>query len=109
MDGDSRLPYGTVEDAGGQYNYYVECFVVSDIADKGLVRKLWNISADEAGPLTLTETRAVKKVSYGLNDSGDLRKGHFAETMRFETIMRITVKPGFTNIGFSSMKKEAVA
>lgn len=99
---------GILEDPAAIYNYYIECFVVSDIADKALVRKLWNITVSETEELILTETYPIKHISYGLNDSGDLKKDYFYGFTQFTTIMRITVKPGFHNIGFSNITKEVL-
>lgn len=106
---DWDITNGILEDPAALYNYYIECFVISDIADKALVRTLWNVAVSETDGLTLTETHPIKHISYGLNDSGDLKKDYFSGFTQFTTIMRITVKPGFHTIGFSKLTKEVLA
>ena len=96
---DADLKYGIVEDASLAYNYHVECFVYSYIANKQLVRQLWNISVQESKDLLFTKTDTFN-VAQDAALFKDLKKSYSKTSMVYITFVRISVKPGLSNIGF---------
>ena len=106
---DWRVPYAVVEDASAPYNIYVECFVRSDIADKALVARLWDVSVREENPLCFVERRGLTTPDW-VNRQGDLKRQYVFARPQYTTFMRISVRPGFNNVRFSDFyaEKESV-
>lgn len=100
----AKMTYGIVEDSSAKYNYYVECFVYSSIADKSLVKRTWGISIKEGDTLLFTETNAPYIARRWFDSYGDIKKKGGDDFVWYVTFMRITVKPGCNNIVFSNNK-----
>lgn len=97
-----KIPYGVVVGQSAEHNYFVECFVYSDIADKQLVKRTWGVSVAESDGLTLTESKAPYLNKY-YNETGDIKKGSYnkandEKSQYYTTFIRITVKPGFGDV-----------
>lgn len=96
------MVYGVVEDADLPCNYLVELFVWSDIADKALVKRWWNVSVDEEQPLTLTRTYDYRKAG---SEFDELKKVPVGTPNYFVTFVRITAKPEYSKkIEFHNIK-----
>ncbi len=97
-----KIDYGVVVDESAECNYYVECFVYSDIADKQLIKRTWGVTATEGDVLTLVESKAPYCNRY-YQDIGDIKKGSYNKEQdyifNYYTFIRITVKPGFDRVG----------
>ncbi len=102
---DWRVPHAVMEDAAAPYNIYVECFVWSDIADKALVARLWNVSVREENPLYFVERRGLALPDW-LNQQGDLKRQYFFAKPQYTTFLRISVRPGFNNVRLSDMNED---
>lgn len=101
-----KMTYGVVEDPSAEYNYLVECFVLSEIADKALVKRTWGMKVQEGSTLSLTETEAPN-IAYRMYKSyGDIKKNGGDDHIRYYTFMRITVKSGYDRIVFSNNEKK---
>ena len=104
---DWRVPHAVMEDASAPYNIYVECFVWSDIADKALVARLWDVSVREENPLYFVERRGLAAPDW-LNQQGDLKRQYFFAKPQYTTFLRISVRPGFNNVRFSNISEEVM-
>ncbi len=103
-----KIDYGIVADESSEYNYIVECYVYSDIADKQLIKRTWGVSVTEGDVLTLAESKAPYCIrSY--QDFGDIKKDSYNEESNimscYYTFIRITVKPGFDSVGLEVKSK----
>ena len=101
----AEIRYGSIENPQTDFTYYVECFVCSNIADKSLVKKLWNISVDEGESLILKQT---KSIIYAGPETfmGDIKREFYERInygVLYKTFARITVKPGHDDISFTYM------
>ena len=104
---DWRVPYAVVEDASAPYTIYVECFVWSDIADKALVARLWDVSVREENPLCFVERRGLTTPDW-VNRQGDLKRQYVFAWPQYTTFMRICVGRWFT-VRFSDFYAEKVS
>lgn len=101
-----KMTYGVVEDPSAEYNYFVECFVFSTIADKSLVKRTWGMTVLEGSTLSLTETDAPYIAKRWYDSYGDIKKKGGDNFVLYDTFMRITVKPGYDRIVFSNNEKK---
>ncbi len=96
-----EITYGVVGDVNAEYNYRVECFVYSDIADRELVRRTWDFDVTEGVDLIFAEGKAP--YFFGNPYEGfDIRKESFNSVVvrRQNTItfVRVVVKPGYGDV-----------
>lgn len=96
---DSDMNYGVVEDALLSCNYRVECFIYNDMADKEVVKQLWDISVYESDGLVLNKNDRFN-VAQDATLFYDLKKNYSRTPKYCTTFMRISVKPGINDIGF---------
>ena len=96
---DSDMNYGVVEDALLSCNYRVECFIYNDMADKEVVKQLWDISVYESDGLVLNKNDRFN-VAQDATLFHDLKKNYSRTPKYCTTFMRISVKPGINDIGF---------
>lgn len=101
-----KMIYGVVEDPSAEYNYFVECFVFSTIADKSLVKRTWGMTVLEGSTLSLTETEVPYIAKRWYDSYGDIKKKGGDNLVWYDTFMRITVKPGYDRIVFSNNEKK---
>lgn len=98
-----KIDYGIVADESASYNYYVECFVYSNIADKQLVKRTWSVSVNEGDVLTFVESKAPY-LNLHYQEFGDIKKDSYKKehinALVYNTFFRITVKPGFDRVVF---------
>lgn len=97
-----KVDYGIVTGASADYNYYVECFVYSNIADKQLIKRTWGVSVIEGDVLTLVESKSP--YCNQLNqDIGDIKKDSYNKDsnyiLLYRTFIRITAKPNCDKVG----------
>ncbi len=98
-----KLQYGLVEDESSEYNYYAEFFVRSNIKDKSLVKRFWNMSVTEGEELTITQADTFN-YAYDAGYIGDIKRNEgIACTVYYDTFMRITVKPGYREVSVTNI------
>lgn len=96
----------TVEDENAEYNYYIECFVRSDFADKDYVKRFWSICwksyIQDTNSLVFERTQ-YKFLVQSANAFGDLKKGDSLALNYYEIFLRLIHKPDYNDINYGNI------
>lgn len=103
MHYDYKMPYGVITDDAAEHNYLVECFVYSNAADKSVVKRFWNMTAEYDKKLIITQSEDVRCL-YGSGYFGDIKREDDLNDYVFcKTFIRITARTGCDDIVFKNV------
>ena len=98
-----QIPFGVVTDDSSEHNYTVEIFVYSNAADKSAVKRVWNMSVEYDGDVTVTQNRQSSYIDL-CGFIGDIKREDDLNDYVFcKTFIRITAKSGFNDIVFKNV------
>lgn len=95
---DKRMVYGIIEDSSIEFNYFVECFLYCEIANRSSLKQIFKLLIVEDEVLKIQES-SKPYIWYGAGeDNGDIITNSSIDFLWIDIFMRITVKPGYDSI-----------